>query len=72
LIRLGVRSEAQLAKRDPRKLYDELSELDGVRVDPCVWDVFEAAVAYARGGPARPWWEYSRIRKARARGAVLG
>jgi hypothetical protein len=28
-------------------------------------DTFVAAVPYADGGPARPWWEFSRERKAR-------
>jgi hypothetical protein len=27
-----------------------------------------AAVAFADGGPARPWWEFSRERRARADG----
>jgi hypothetical protein len=69
LIRLGVRSKADLAGwSDGRELYDALCELEGVRLDPCVWDVFEAAVDFARGGPPRPWWEYSKIRKARRTG----
>ena len=66
-IRLGIRSLKDIAaRRDGREIYDELCELDGVELDPCVWDTFEAAVEFARGGPPRPWWEYSRIRKARA------
>ena len=40
--------------------------LDGRRHDPCLLDTFVAAVSYANGGPARPWWEFSRERKARA------
>ena len=35
--------------------------------DPCLLDTFVAAVSYADGGPARPWWEFSRERKARQR-----
>lgn len=70
LIRLGVRSPEDLAEwPNGRALYDALCELDGVRHDPCVRDVFEAAVDFARGGPPRPWWEYSRTRKARAAAA---
>jgi hypothetical protein len=71
LIRLGVCSGEDLAAwPDGRALYDALCELDGVRIDPCVWDVFEAAVDFARGGPPRPWWEYSKIRKAKDARAV--
>jgi hypothetical protein len=35
---------------------------------PCLLDTFVAAVSYADGGPARPWWEFSRERKAGERG----
>ena len=41
--------------------------MDGRREDPCLLDTFYAAVDYADGGPARPWWEYSRERLARDR-----
>jgi hypothetical protein len=65
---LGVRSVAQLAKQDPKKMYARLERLTGQRVDPCVLDTFCAAVAQARN-PRLPaeqcqWWYYSRKRKA--------
>jgi hypothetical protein len=65
LLRLGVADGADLASRQPDALYEALGALDGQRPDPCVWDVFAAAVAYARGEPARPWWHYTAVRKAR-------
>ena len=65
LLSLGVRSVSQLARRDHRRLYDRLCDQTGMRQDPCVLDTFEAAVAFARGGPPLPWWHYSRLRKAR-------
>ncbi len=65
LVRLGVRDVADLAGRDPDTLYGELGALDGRRPDPCVWDTFAAAVAFARGEPARPWWHFTAVRKAR-------
>ncbi len=37
-----------------------------MRHDPCLLDTFHAAVDVADGRPARPWWEYSRERKAAA------
>jgi DNA transformation protein len=66
LIRLGIRTIGQVAKADARKLYDRISEMDGIRHDPCVLDTFEAAIHAARTGEAVPWWEFSRRRKATA------
>jgi hypothetical protein len=67
---LGIRSVAQLAKRDPHKLYSRLERLTGMRQDPCVLDTFQAAVAQARNPrlPAQKcqWWYWSRKRKAAA------
>jgi len=65
LVRLGISDVRQVGQREPGEMYESLCALDGVRHDPCVLDVFSAAVAYARGEPARPWWEFSRERKAR-------
>jgi len=66
---LGVRSVRELAKQEPKKLYARLERLTGKRQDPCVLDVFEAAVAQARN-PRLPaekcqWWYWSRLRKAK-------
>jgi hypothetical protein len=68
LERLDVCGLDDLRGRDPEELFERLCALDGRRHDPCLLDTFVAAVAYADGGPARPWWEYSRERKARAHG----
>ncbi len=65
LVRLGITDVRQVGERDAGEMYETLCALDGVRHDPCVLDVFSAAVAYAQGEPARPWWEFSRERKAR-------
>ncbi len=65
---LGVARPQDLIGRDPYALCDELCRATGQRHDPCLLDTFVAAVAYADGGPPRPWWEYSRERKARAHG----
>ena len=61
------KAPADLVGRDPDDLFFELCRLEGARLDPCLRDVFAAAVDYAGGRPARPWWEYSRERKARER-----
>ncbi|HZO35307.1 MAG TPA: helix-hairpin-helix domain-containing protein [Solirubrobacteraceae bacterium] len=66
LRRLDIRTPDDLHGRDPEELFERLCALDGRRHDPCLLDTFVAAVSYADGGPARPWWEFSRERKARA------
>jgi hypothetical protein len=64
---LGIRSMAQLAKQNPQRMYARLNRISGQRQDPCVLDVFCAAVAQARN-PRLPaeqcqWWYWSRRRK---------
>jgi len=64
---LGIRSVAQLAKREPRTMYEKLNRKMGQRQDPCVLDTFCAAVAQARD-PRLPaeqceWWYWSKKRK---------
>jgi predicted RecB family nuclease len=68
LSQLGIETVTALARSDPEEMYRRLERLTGARQDPCVWDVFEAAVHQARTGEARPWWEFSALRKARAKG----
>jgi hypothetical protein len=65
---LGIHSVAQLARQEPRKMYETLSRKTGQRQDPCVLDTFCAAVAQARN-PRLPaeqcqWWYWSRKRKS--------
>jgi hypothetical protein len=64
LRRLGITELEQLRGRDPDRLYERLCAIDGVRHDPCARDVFAALVDQAAGRPAKPWFHYSRIRKA--------
>jgi Pathogenicity locus len=68
LNRLGVDKPEDLCGRDARQLYEQLAEMDGRVADPCVLDTFSAVVDHANGGPARPWWVYSRERKTRSGG----
>jgi hypothetical protein len=65
---LRIRSVAQLARQNPKSMYERLSRATGQRQDPCVLDTFCAAVAQARN-PRLPlgkcqWWYWSRKRKA--------
>jgi Pathogenicity locus len=66
---LGIRSVRQLARQEPRQMYEKLNRKTGQRQDPCVLDTFCAAVAQARD-PRLPaekcqWWYWSRKRKKR-------
>ena len=65
---LKIHSVADLAKADPRRMYQKLCKLTGEWQDPCVLDVFRSAVAQAKN-PRLPaekcqWWYWSRLRKA--------
>jgi hypothetical protein len=63
LLTLGLSEPADLIGKDPYQLYDNLCSVTGERQDPCVLDVFIAAVAYMEGGPPRKWWEFTQERK---------
>lgn len=65
LLKLGVAGLEDTAGKDPDEMYHELCATDAKRYDPCVRDVFAAVVSNAEGGPARPWWEFTPMRKAR-------
>ena len=69
---LGIRRPHQLCDRDPYKLYERLCRRRNARVDPCVLDVFIAAVAYMNGGPPKPWWKFTHQRKRRLRQSISG
>ena len=55
---IGVRSPHDVLGKDPYTLYDDLCEATGVRHDPCVIDVFIAAVRFMAGEKPKPWWKY--------------
>lgn len=65
---LGIHSVAQLARRNPQRMYQDLCRITGTRQDPCVLDTFSAAVAQARDPLLPPeqcqWWYWSRKRKS--------
>lgn len=63
LRQLGFVSPIELAGQDPYALYDRLCALTRTRQDPCIADVFIAAVRFMEGSPARAWWHYTAERK---------
>src|SRR5689334_11506081 len=60
---LNIDSISELAKASPDELYSKLQILTGKTHDPCVWDIFAAAIHEARTGEKTPWWEWTKIRK---------
>jgi len=61
---LGINDERDLRDQDPDVLFERLCAIEGRSHDPCLLDTFTAVVDHVRGAPARPWWDYSRQRKA--------
>ena len=69
LRQLGVRRVADLKGRDPQQLYERLSQIRGVRQDPCVLYTFRCAVYFAstsRPSAERLNWWWWKDRKATA------
>ena len=62
---LGIEKPKQLVGKDPYALYDRMTEITGIRHDPCLCDCFIAAVRFMEGGPPTAWWHYTAERKAR-------
>ena len=62
---LGLHQPQDLRGQDPLALYRQLEALTGTRQDPCVLDTFMAIVDFMEGGPPRPWWHFTALRKER-------
>ena len=60
---IGITTPEQLINEDGLELYLKLNAVTGVKHDPCVADVFMAAVDFMNGEEAKPWWSYTARRK---------
>lgn len=60
---IDLKNPKDLQGKDPLALYKKICHIRGVRQDPCVLDVYMAAVDFMNGKPAHPWWHYTKIRK---------
>jgi hypothetical protein len=62
LVDLGFARVTELEGHDPDRLYDDLCELRGERIDPCVKYVFRCAVYFASHDVHDPsllqWWNW--------------
>lgn len=65
---LGITAPGDLVGRDPYAMYETLCRITARRHDPCVIDVFLAAVRFMGGDAAKPWWAYTAERKAKLGG----
>lgn len=62
---LGITRPAQLKTASADALYTRLCAITGHRHDPCMHDVFEAAIYQAKTGKAVDWWTFTPARKKR-------
>jgi hypothetical protein len=62
---IGILKPSQLKGKDGIKLYLKLNKATGIRHDPCVADVFMAAVDFIKSGKKKPWWAFTSKRKSR-------
>jgi len=62
LLDLGIRGVSELHGRNPDHMYDDLCELRGECIDPCVKYVFRCAVYFASSEVHEPallqWWNW--------------
>ena len=72
---LGIHRVVQLRRRNPARMYRQLSRIKGQLIDRCCLDVFVAAVAQAKDPnlpvEQRQWWYWSKVRKRKTRCAIL-
>jgi hypothetical protein len=61
---IGIDHPQKLIGKDPFDLYESLCAKTGIRHDPCVIDVFMAAVDFMGGGEPSPWWAFTGKRKS--------
>ena len=60
---IGIDHPKKLIGQSPIKLYQQLCEKKGKRVDHCVIDVLMSAVDFMEGGQPKPWWQFTEQRK---------
>ncbi|MBS1706787.1 MAG: Mitomycin resistance protein mcrB [Armatimonadetes bacterium] len=68
---LGIHTVSQVAKQDADDLYLRMCHITQTRQDPCVHDVFEAAIHEAKTGEARNWWAFTPARKVRQKSGTF-
>jgi hypothetical protein len=62
---IGIHKPSDLIGRNPLDMYHFLCGVTKKRHDPCVLDVFMAAVHFMETGEALSWWAFTGERKKR-------
>ncbi|MFP4168783.1 MAG: helix-hairpin-helix domain-containing protein [Desulfonatronovibrionaceae bacterium] len=62
---IGIDHPKKLIGMQPFEMHADLCAKTGKREDPCLLDVFMAAVHFMEGGAPLPWWEFTPERKKR-------
>lgn len=65
LFKAGIAQPADLKGRNGFRLYRQLCESEGKRLDPCVLDVCLSITRFMNGEEPRAWWRYTAERKWR-------
>lgn len=65
---IGIDHPRKLIGKEAVELYKELCARSGKKQDPCVLDVFMAAIHFMEGGEPLPWWSFTDERKKRLAG----
>lgn len=60
---IGIQTPSQLKEADGLTLYLKLNAITGIRHDPCVADIFIAAIDFMNRGEINSWWSYTAQRK---------
>lgn len=60
---IGINHPQQLIGKNPFTLHEQLCSVTKTKHDPCVIDVFMAAIHFMEGGEAKPWWKCTVERK---------
>jgi hypothetical protein len=62
---LGYKNVSDLKGEDPQKMYDRLSDLQGIKVDRCMLYTFRCAVYFASNEKHDPtllkWWNWKEV-----------
>ncbi len=60
---LDIQAPQQLKGNDAYQMHSDLCKITGQQQDPCVIEVFLAAIDFMEGGKAAPWWDFTEERK---------
>ncbi|MBI5631825.1 MAG: TfoX/Sxy family DNA transformation protein [Elusimicrobia bacterium] len=63
LRRIGIKIPADLRRKDPLSLYKQVNHATQQVNDPCLLDVFMAAVNFMNGKGNAPWYAFTERRK---------